>query len=309
VRAALTIVEKEITRRFTQLAQEPVMPVLALGRMGGRGMDYGSDLDLVLVYDDETVSPVTGKTHKEFYQVAAEIFVTVLSSFTRHGNLYRVDLRLRPDGMNGPLCCGKTFFLDYLESRAAIWEWLAYVKLRAVAGPVEFSGTLEQQAKAIIHTKAKQVDDADLKAETLRVRQRLEEQKSKNIRNSEIDLKYSAGGLLDIYFLIRYLQLKNDIPDEDGKRSTLPVLESLHAQNIIDDECFSALSEGYSFLRKLDHSTRLIVGKTSRLPGSGHPLLDRVAKRAEIDSAEEMLQTLTTHRIEIRRWFEKFLAS
>ena len=71
------------------------LAVLALGKLGGRGLDYDSDLDLILVYDDAQAVP-DGITHAEFYSRAVEIFVTTLSAMTRDGNLYRVDLRLRP---------------------------------------------------------------------------------------------------------------------------------------------------------------------------------------------------------------------
>ena len=89
---------------------------------------------MILIYDDERSLPVEKLTHAEFYSRAVEIFVNALSGFTRDGHLYRVDLRLRPDGKNGATSSGKTAFLNYLKTRAAIWEWLALVKLRAVGG-------------------------------------------------------------------------------------------------------------------------------------------------------------------------------
>ena len=69
-------------------------------------MDYGSDLDVVLIYDDEAASPISGLAHSEAYARFAELLVTALSSLTREGFLYRVDLRLRPDGRNGATCSG-----------------------------------------------------------------------------------------------------------------------------------------------------------------------------------------------------------
>jgi len=306
--AGLRIVTRELSRRYGKLDIEPRIAVLGLGRLGGRGMDYGSDLDLVLAFDENLPGPVATITHREFYTAAAEILVTTISSFTRHGNLYRVDLRLRPDGKNGALCGAGKFFLDYVENRAAIWEWLAYVKLRAVAGAREFGEDLEREAKKILHQKALETDDNELKQETLRVRQRLEEERSRNLRHNETDIKYSAGGLLDIYFLIRYLQLKNGIQDADAHRSTLPMLQLLHQREILSDEHYRALSEGYLFLRTLDHALRLIVGRATRLPAAGHPLMNLVAQRLKLDSPEELLQKLTSHRLEIRECFEEMLA-
>lgn len=307
IETALLVVHRELLRKFKAFDAEPVMAVLALGRLGGRGMDYGSDLDLVLVYDETQPAPAGSITHREFYHAAAEIFTTVISSFTRQGHLYRVDLRLRPDGKNGALCCASNFFLDYTENRAAAWEWLAYVKLRLVGGAREFGECLERRAKEIIHQRALEIDNAELRQETLRVRLRLEEEKTRGLRNRETHIKYSAGGLLDIYFLIRYLQLSNGIPDEDPHRSTLPMLRLLHERRILNEEQFTALSEGYLFLRRLDHALRLVAGRATRLPDAGHPLLDLVSKRLKLDSPEELLQKLTAHRLELRQCFEEIL--
>jgi glutamate-ammonia-ligase adenylyltransferase len=300
--AGLLIMKRELGRRYGKPESDWKLAVLGLGRLGGRGMDYGSDLDLILVYDDQGAAG-----NHEFYQAAAEILVTAISSFTRHGNLYRVDLRLRPDGKNGALCCPGKGFLEYVENRAAIWEWLAYVKLRAVAGDPEFGAEFEQKAKAIIHERALKTADVELKEETLRVRSRLEAEKTRNLHYNATDIKYSAGGLLDIYFLIRYLQLKNGVPDEDGLRSTLPILRRLRERKILSEENFISLSEGYLFLRRVDHALRLAVGRATRLPGSGHPLLDLVAKRSGSESPAHLLETLAAHRVEIRQCFEEIL--
>jgi len=100
VNAALWIVRAELEKKFDIELDEFPFAILGLGKLGGRGVDYDSDLDLVLVYDDRIV-PGLDVTLPEFYSRAAEIFVTTLSSITRDGSLYRVDLRLRPFGKNG----------------------------------------------------------------------------------------------------------------------------------------------------------------------------------------------------------------
>ena len=98
ISVALGIAERELTRRYQTLATNPRLAVLGLGRLGSGGMDYGSDLDVVIVYDSATPSPVAGLTHDEAYARLAELLITALSSITRERYLYRVDLRLRPDG-------------------------------------------------------------------------------------------------------------------------------------------------------------------------------------------------------------------
>ncbi|MEP6901538.1 MAG: DUF294 nucleotidyltransferase-like domain-containing protein, partial [Actinomycetota bacterium] len=199
----LFITKSELEKRYSVAINDFGFAVLGLGKLGGKGMDYGSDLDLILIYDDEKYLIKNDLSQAEFYSRAVEIFVTTLSAMTREGNLYRVDLRLRPDGKNGATSISKTAFLDYLKNRSAIWEWLAYVKLRAAGGDFGLGEYVETEARKIIHQKALAVETGELKNETGRIRERLEEEKSSSKRGREIDIKFGAGGMLDVYFAMR----------------------------------------------------------------------------------------------------------
>src|SRR5439155_19272415 len=162
--AALLVARRELERRYGALAEEPRLAVLGLGRFGSGGMDYGSDLDIVVVYEATSKSPANGLTSEETYARLTEYFVSALSSITREGTLYRVDLRLRPDGQKGPLAVSSAALLSYVEKRASIWEWLAYVKLRAAAGNLEFGRSVELTTRRRVHDLARQVDIAQLTA-------------------------------------------------------------------------------------------------------------------------------------------------
>ncbi|HYE14752.1 MAG TPA: hypothetical protein VD968_09960, partial [Pyrinomonadaceae bacterium] len=129
INAALLVARRELARRFGRLATGPRLAALGLGRLGSGGVDYGSDLDLVLVYDPLVPPPLAGLTHEESYARMAELLTVALSSLTRDGYLYRVDLRLRPDGKNGAPASSSQAFVSYLSERAEVWEWLAHVKL------------------------------------------------------------------------------------------------------------------------------------------------------------------------------------
>ena len=174
---SLLIAQRELERRYGALLTDPRLAVLALGRFGSGGMDYGSDLDLVIVYDAAPHLVVRDLTQEEAYARLTEYFVTTLSSITREGILYRVDLRLRPDGQKGPLATSSAAFITYIEKRAGIWEWLAYVKLRAVAGELGFARMFETSARRRIHELAQLVEANHLLAETRRVRDRLQKEK------------------------------------------------------------------------------------------------------------------------------------
>jgi len=349
--AAIFITESELESRLGIKTVDFGFAVLGLGKLGGRGMDYGSDLDLVLIYDDRKREGEKGRrgdevTRREgeqengessnednlvsveevgenstkissspfllfspsvFYARAVEIFVTSLSAMTREGSLYRVDLRLRPDGKNGATSIGKTAFLDYLKNRSAIWEWLAYVKLRAAAGDFGLGEYVESEARKIIHEKAQNAYKDELKSETWRVRQRLEEEKSASKRGGEIDIKFGAGGMLDVYFAMRFLQLRDALPDDAENRSSGFMLRRLYENKSLSREDFENFSNGYEFLSELDHHLRLTVGRSTRLPVANQHALHVICERMRIGSVGELHEKLTFHRLNIRASFENIL--
>lgn len=307
IEAALAITRSELALRNSVEIDELPFAILGLGKLGGRGMDYGSDLDLILVYDDEKPSPILSLSHAEVYGRAVEIFVNVLSGMTRDGSLYRVDLRLRPYGKNGTPSMSKRAFLDYLAEKAAIWEWLAYVKLRAVAGDMELATGVETAARSIIHEKAAVLENpSELPDETRRVRLQLEKTRGK-VKGREIDIKFGEGGMLDIYFLMRYLQLRDSVADDKEDRSSRFMLGKLHDAGSLSAPDFEMLSSGYEFLSALDHQLRLTVGRSTRVPVANRAALEIVSQRMGADSPAAMLQDLHLHRLNIRSVFDQFL--
>lgn len=304
LKIAVEITKEEIAARY-RISSEISFAVLGLGKLGGRGMDFGSDLDLVLIYDDEKPAPVENLSHAEFYARLVEIFVSTLSNFTRDGNLYRVDLRLRPDGRNGAMILGKNSFLAYLQQRAAIWEFLAYIKLRAVAGDGDLARRVEQEARRTIHEKAFSIEQIELKTETARVRERLEQEKAKESKS--IDIKFGAGGMLDVYFASRFLQLRDNIRDEEENRATLDMLRRLAESDSLTTENYRLLSDGYAFLGELDHNLRLTIGRSNSLPFASKDVLATICERMNLDSFEDLQEKLTIHRLNIREAYEKIL--
>lgn len=305
--AAYLVARRELVRRYGEFDEEPRYGVLGLGRLGGGGMDYGSDLDVVLVYDDSRPSPLKHLSLAEVYGRLSELLIAALSSLTRDGSLYRMDLRLRPDGRNGPTSTGAISFTDYLRERALPWEWLAYVKLRAAGGDMEFARTVEERARHILHEAARGAGAETLLSETRRVRERLEHEKTRARATSSrgaTDIKYGAGGMLDVYFATRYLQLRDSVPDEPDDRSTRTTLERLHTAGALDGEDYAAMQDGYAFLRTLDHYLRLIVGRSTRLPALDHPALGDIALSMKLSSAAQLVESLDNHMKHIRAAYE-----
>lgn len=310
IQTAVIITKSKLENYFdTQIAQFS-FAVLGLGKLGSGGMDFGSDLDLILIYDEEQDIPVKNLSHAEFYAKAVEIFVTTLSGLTREGSLYRVDLRLRPDGKNGATSIGKNAFLNYLENRSAVWEWLAYVKIRNIAGDLELAKSTEESAGKIIHKNAqnyKNSDSQNLRNETWEIRSRLEKAKSHTRKGKEIDIKFGEGGLQDIYFAIRFLQLEKNIPDDLENRSTLFSLKKLLENDSLSIKDFENLYNGYNFISELDHNLRLTVGRSTILPIAKKNSLKIISRRMKTDSVKNLLEKLTFHRLNIRSSFENIL--
>jgi glutamate-ammonia-ligase adenylyltransferase len=270
-------------------------------------MDYGSDLDILITYDSLVPSPIKTLTQDETYSRLVELMIAALSSITRQGYLYRVDLRLRPHGKNGPLVTSSEGFLDYLREESAPWEWLAYSKIRAVGGDLELGKMVETHARHRIHANALKLDSNELKAVTRHVRERLEKEKGSRGRQKGTDIKYGPGGMLDVYFAARYLQLRDEVIDEGDDRSTAFTLERLREEGSLSEEDFSVLSNGYSLLRSVDHNLRLITRRTTRLPDPNHLDAKDVATRVGFESANDLQETLTEQMRAIRETYNRIL--
>jgi glutamate-ammonia-ligase adenylyltransferase len=246
-------------------------------------------------------------TQDETYSRLVELMIAALSSITREGYLYRVDLRLRPHGKNGPLVTSAEGFLDYLRDESAPWEWLAYVKLRCVGGDQELGKMIETHARHRIHANALRLDPQELKTVTRHVRDRLEKEKGSRGRQLGTDIKYGPGGMLDVYFAVRYLQLRDEVPDEGEDRSTTFSLARLREEGSITEDDFVVLSNGYSLLRSIDHNLRLIVGRSTRLPDRNHVTARDVAARMGFGSVSELQETLTDQMLAIRAAYNRIL--
>lgn len=303
INVALLVARREMARVYGRLASGPRLAALGLGRLGSGGMDFGSDLDLVLVYDEDVPSPVAGLTREQAYARMVELMSVALSNLTRDGYLYRVDLRLRPDGRNGALASSSRALVSYLRERADAWEWLAYVKLRAVAGDLEFGRVVEARAREAVHEAARRAGAGVLRAETRRVRERLERERSS--RQRVTDIKYGPGGMLDVYFAARFLQLRDNLPDGED-RATRAALVQLRASGSLSEEDFEALCEGYTLLRRLDHHLRILAGRSTRIPAAqDHPLLRDLARCAGHESATTLTETLTARMSAVRAAYER----
>jgi glutamine synthetase adenylyltransferase len=178
---------------------------------------------------------------------------------------------------------------------------------------------IETHARHAIHERAREIDSGELRAETRRVRERLEREKGRIVKQTgsrgrrngnhggrhDIDIKYSAGGMLDVYFATRYLQLRDDVPDEGEDRSTLATLARLENNGSLEVRDYEALSHGYELLRAVDHHLRLIVGKVAALPAMDYPAFREISMRMGFATPTSFDQTLRERMRAIREAYDR----
>jgi glutamine synthetase adenylyltransferase len=169
---------------------------------------------------------------------------------------------------------------------------------------------VETHARHRIHANALKLDPKELKAVTRHVRERLEKEKGSRGRKFGTDIKYGPGGMLDVYFAARYLQLRDEVMDEGEDRSTSFTLERLREEGSLSEDDFSVLSNGYGLLRSIDHNLRLIITRRSTcLPDPNHAAAKDVATRVGFRSVYEMHETLTGQMQAIRAAYNRILAT
>ena len=289
----------EHNRRYQIEKMPSSFAVLGLGRIAHWGMDYGSDLDLLFVYEDCPERDALPITIQQYFSELAELTVHLLATVTRAGYLYSVDMRLRPNGSKGLLAQSSSFMLDYLNKHAAAWEHLAYVRACHVAGDAEFGQAIQSQ---IIDACMKGSKDTTALAEAVtKIRSRTIKEHSRKSR--ELNIRFGLGATMDVYFISRFLQLKHGIgnPETPG---TLPLIRHLNSMNVLSDESAELLYEGYKFLRHVDHGLRLMNERAVRTLPQSEALLEELAAGVGVNGAEVFLNKYRSITGEIARLFD-----
>ncbi|QDU95309.1 bifunctional [glutamate--ammonia ligase]-adenylyl-L-tyrosine phosphorylase/[glutamate--ammonia-ligase] adenylyltransferase [Lignipirellula cremea] len=239
--------------------------VLALGKLGGQELNYSSDIDLVLVYDEDgqTEGPKAVE-NREFFDRLAKNFVKLLTTSTDLGVTYRVDLRLRPDGGQGPIVISRDSALRYYDNYGRTWERQAFMKARPIAGDIDLGEELLRQLEPWIYRRyLSRADITGVKA----VKRRIEQRASRE-GDDHRNIKTGHGGIRDIEFVIQFLQLLNgaDLPDT-RTGNTLAAIVALEACGCLTHQERLILEENYAFLRKVEHRLQMMFDlQTHDLP-------------------------------------------
>jgi len=179
--------------------------VLSLGKLGGKELNYSSDIDLMFIYGGAGETDGAERiTNKEFYKKVANQYTALLSSYTSEGQCYRVDLRLRPDGTLGEICISLEGARAYYDQRARDWEKQMLIKARVSAGEREPGAALLDFVEPLIYQSSLDFRALEAVSET---RQRIGEKlAAKRGLGGGLDIKLTPGGIRDIEFLVQCLQ-------------------------------------------------------------------------------------------------------
>jgi glutamate-ammonia-ligase adenylyltransferase len=238
--------------------------VLALGKLGGNELNYSSDVDLMFLYGDGESLPGASITNREYFVRLAQQVTDVLSGVTKEGFVFRIDLRLRPQGREGESAISVGQALRYYVESAQDWERQAMIKVRHCAGDVPLARQFIRKIQDSVYTE--QVNFVAIET-ALQARDRTRDRR-KSARQEGIDVKLDRGGIRDIEFLVQCLQRVYG-GKEKWLRSggTLFSLQKLHDKQHISGSDFQQLTTAYEFLRTVEHRLQLRQGQqTHRLP-------------------------------------------
>jgi glutamate-ammonia-ligase adenylyltransferase len=245
--------------------------ILSLGKLGGNELNYSSDADLMYIYGDGEEPPKAPVSNREYFIRLAQQTTEILSRVTREGPVFRIDLRLRPQGGEGELAIRLSQALKYYAETAHDWERQALIKVRHSAGDLVLAREFIRAVQPHVYTE--KANFAAIKtALVAREKMHKRRQQGSGLEQvaSTIDVKIDRGGIRDIEFLVQCLQRVYG-GAEPWLRSggTLFSLQKLHDKGHISGREFHDLTSAYEFLRHLEHRLQLREGRqTHQLPSS-----------------------------------------
>ncbi|MBD8906120.1 bifunctional [glutamine synthetase] adenylyltransferase/[glutamine synthetase]-adenylyl-L-tyrosine phosphorylase [Methylorubrum zatmanii] len=240
--------------------------VLGLGKLGGRELNYSSDIDLIVFFDPEVAPLKEGLEPTPFFTKLAQGVAKLLQERTRDGYVHRVDYRLRPDPGSTPTAMNLASAYVYYETTGQNWERAAFIKARAIAGDIPAGERFLADLTPFIWRKyfdfAAIADVHAMKRQIHAVRGH------EALAVAGHDIKLGRGGIREIEFFVQTQQLVfgGRRPSLRG-RSTVPMLASLHEDGWISAEARDELSAAYAFLRTVEHRLQMVRDEqTQRLP-------------------------------------------
>lgn len=309
---SLVFVESFLRQRYGE-AENNSIAVIALGKLGALELNYSSDVDIIFVYREEGatsgISTIQGVTMNkisafEYYTKLVEEYTRFLSANTEDGFVYRVDLRLRPQGQRGSLALSLRGHEEYYESWGQLWERAALLRARPAAGDMQLGQEFLNTIKPFVYRKYLDFEAID---EIRRMKSQVEQIKTGTLSR---DIKRGYGGIREIEFFIQIFQLIYG-GKEPGlrERSTFMALHKLLQKRLIGYEDFGRLSDNYIFLRTLEHRLQQLNDiQTHTLPSSNTEL-DILGKKMGFPDRSVFSSELNKRRHKVRAIYDSLLES
>ena len=256
------ILDRTIKRVWEKLPKRhtdtPHFAVIGYGKLGGKELGYGSDLDVVYLYDDPDQDAA------QTYARLGQRLNTWLSSQTSSGIVYEIDTRLRPNGESGMLAISLDGFRDYEEKSAWVWEHQALTRARFVAGDPALGARFEAVRKTLLCMPR---DIEPLRTEVLAMRQKMFDAHGAATPGL-FDIKQDPGGIIDVEFIVQFLILAHahQYPDLTENLGNIALLGMAAHHGLIPEDLAAGAQTAYREYRRLQHANRLNDDPKARLP-------------------------------------------
>ncbi|HNR33035.1 MAG TPA: bifunctional [glutamate--ammonia ligase]-adenylyl-L-tyrosine phosphorylase/[glutamate--ammonia-ligase] adenylyltransferase, partial [Candidatus Hydrogenedentes bacterium] len=315
--AALRASEAEVRRRFGRSqcvdasgqAREAGFAVLALGKLGGHELNFSSDIDLLFLYADE--GDTTGEggratTNADYFRKVGELLIKAVSEQTAGGQLFRVDMRLRPFGSTGPLAMSLEAAIEYYTTYGRAWERQALIKARPCAGDLALGDAFIDRLRPFVFPRY--FDDETL--EDIRETKRQVEAQIARRGEADREVKLGRGGIRDIEFTVQMLQLLNGGAwPELRTPNTLEAIEVLGRRHYLSPFEANALASHYVFLRGVEHRLQIEGGRQCHALPADPEALDEFARQLGFVDGASFMNVYHDHTKETRAILDRFLAA
>jgi glutamate-ammonia-ligase adenylyltransferase len=283
-------------------AQELV--VVGMGKLGGRELNVSSDIDLIFVYpeDGETDGDGQRLSNFDFFTRLGRQLIGALAEITGDGQVFRVDMRLRPNGDSGPLVAGFDMLENYFVTQGREWERYAWIKARPMRGAR--SEDLSALARPFVFRKY-------LDYGAINAMRDLHAQIRREVARRDMadNIKLGPGGIREIEFIAQVFQLIRGGRDKALQvRPTLLVLQLLAERGILDEAAVRELAAAYRFLRKLEHRLQYLDDAQTHTLPQGPADRALIARGMGFGDYAALLEELDDHRANVSRHFEAVFA-
>ena len=278
--------------------------ILALGKLGGGELNHSSDVDLLFLYSEEGQLTPHISYHEFFNRLGKRILET-FSTPHPAGSLFRVDLRLRPEGSAGPLARSLESMENYYAGFGETWERLALIKARGIAGSRELAYEFLRQHQPFIYPKSA---TPDLLEEIANIKRRIERDVVGPDKLHR-DVKLGIGGIREIEFIVQALQLTHGARHPFLQEpSMLKALRALRELDLLPPEEVLALDGAYRFLRRVEHRLQIEAEQQTHTVPEEHEALRRLARSLRFSSAKDFTAALHERMDSVRPIFQRIIS-